>query len=475
MTKRQLNSSGRWHSILLFSRHTTIWPTSCAAQGKLGEAVVRFEQALALRPDFAEVRYNLGNVLLSQGKLAEATAQFEHAAILKPDFAEVHNNLGNILQGQGKLEQAVARYQRAAALKPDLAEAHNNLGNALKDLGKLTEATAQFEQAAVLKPNLAEIRFNLGNALLRQGKLDAAIAEFERAAALRPDFAEAHHSLGNALKDQGKLDEAAARFERALALRPDYAEAHYNRADLKTFRSHDADLARLESLAAASGLPPGKMLFIHFALGKALEDIGDYPRAFEHLLKANALRRSEVHYNEAASQRSFRLIAEVFNSTLLDHFSGVGDPSTVPIFVLGMPRSGSTLVEQILASHPQVHAAGELANLDRVVEIATVSSGQPIPFPQCVATLGAADLRRMGQAYLANLPTAAADKIRITDKMPTNFTYVGLIRMILPAPGSSTACATRWISACRVSQDSSWRVSRSAMTWPSWALFPLLP
>ena len=175
------------------------------------------------------------------------------------------------------------------------------------------------------------------------------------------------------------------------------------------------------------------MLYVRFALGKALEDVGDYARrAFEHLLQGNALKRREVKYDEAAHQQSFRAIAEIFDATLLDRFGGVGDPSPVPIFVLGMPRSGSTLIEQILASHPQVQAAGELKNLDRVVRAVSDASGRPVPFPQCISALDADGLRRLGQDYLASLPTLADGKIRITDKAPFNFLYVGLIRLILP-------------------------------------------
>ena len=174
------------------------------------------------------------------------------------------------------------------------------------------------------------------------------------------------------------------------------------------------------------------MAYIHFALGKALEDVGDYQRAFQHLLQGNALRRREITYDEADCQEMFRLIAELFDSELFDRFRGVGDPSPVPIFIVGMPRSGSTLVEQILASHPQVHAAGELTNLFRVVETVSDSAGRPIPFPRCVSALDADGFRRLGQAYLASLPLIAAGKTRITDKMLGNFLDVGLIHLMLP-------------------------------------------
>ncbi|HEX4144965.1 MAG TPA: sulfotransferase [Pirellulales bacterium] len=401
--------------------------------GRLAEAADVLRQILALRPDIAEMHNYLGRVLLGQRKLDEAAAEFEQATALKPSLFDAHGNLGNILRQQGKLDQAAARFRQVIALRPDLAASYNNLGNVLLNQGKADQAVVQFEQALALQPDFAEAYNNLGAALRMQGRLAEATARFEQALALMPDNAEAHNNLGNILWEQGKFAEAAARYDRALALKPDYAEAHYDRSDLKTFRPGDSDLAALEALAAEPDrLPPQKMLFIHFALGKALEDVGDYPRAFQHFLQGNALRRREITYNEANFQRHFQRVAEAFDASLLDRFRDAGDPSSTPIFVLGMPRSGSTLVEQILASHPQIQAAGELWNLDRVVRAVTDMAGQPAPFPTWLRGINAEGMRRLGQAYLASLPALAAGKTRIIDKAPSNFLYVGLIRLILP-------------------------------------------
>jgi tetratricopeptide (TPR) repeat protein len=367
------------------------------------------------------------------GRLAEAAAAYRKILALRPDSAEVYSNLGDILREQGKLDAAAAHYERAVALKPALFQTLNNLGNLLRAQGKLHQAAARLEQALALKPDFAEAHNNLGIVLMGQDKLDQAVTRFEQALAFRPDLAETHKNLGNALTQQGKFDEAAASYDQAIVLRPNYAEAHYHRSDVKTFRTGDAELAALESLAADAGrLPAGKMPYIHFALGKALEDVCDYPRAFEHLLKGNALKRREVDYNEAACRRNFQHIAQQFDSSLLDRFSAAGDPSPVPIFVVGMPRSGTTLVEQILASHPQVHAASELTNLDRIVRAVSDAAGRPAPFPAWVATLNADGVRGLGQAYLASLPSVAPGKTRITDKAISNFLFVGLIRLILP-------------------------------------------
>ncbi|HEX4145459.1 MAG TPA: sulfotransferase [Pirellulales bacterium] len=367
------------------------------------------------------------------GRMAAAAAAYRKILALQPGSAEVHSNLGDVLRERGEIDAAVEHYRRAVALKPSLFQPLNSLGNLLRTQGKLDEARACFEQAIGLKPDFAEALNNLGIVLMDQDKIDAAVARFEQALAVRSDLAETHKNLGNALTQQGKFDAAAASYERAISLRPNYAEAHYHRTDVKTFRPGDAEIAALESLAAGSGhLPPGKMPYIHFALGKALEDVGDFPRAFEHLLKGNALKRREVDYDEAACRKTFQHIAQQFDPALFDRLQGAGDPSPVPIFIVGMPRSGSTLVEQILASHPQVHAAGELTNLERVVRGVLDSAGRPIPFPAWIDALERDTVRRLGQTYLANLPAVADGKIRVTDKAPSNFLYVGLIRLILP-------------------------------------------
>jgi tetratricopeptide (TPR) repeat protein len=203
-------------------------------------------------------------------------------------------------------------------------------------------------------------------------------------------------------------------------------------AELKKFRPGDPELAALEQLAGDERLDPEKHVYVAFALGKALDDVGRYEQAFAHLRAANALKRRQIDYDEAAYVAACQAIRQVFGPELFTRFAGAGDPSPAPIFVLGMPRSGSTLIEQILASHPQVHGAGELDNLNQLVREICDADGRTIPFPQCIGSLDDDGLRRLGEAYLASLPPLADGKIRITDKMLGNFFSVGLIRLILP-------------------------------------------
>jgi tetratricopeptide (TPR) repeat protein len=330
----------------------------------------------------------------------------------------------------GRIHEAVALYKRVLLQKPDYAAAHINLGVALVQQGRIDEAIEHYQRALALDPRAADVLINLGTALATQGKIDDATAHYERALVIDPDNAMAHNGLGNILKILGRFDDARAHFERAIAIHPDYAEAHISRAEIKSFHPGDPDLAALEKLAGRDGSSANKAPIIHFALAKAFEDCGDYGRAFEQLRKGNDLKRRQIHYDEPATIKLFRRISAVFNSRLFDRFRGEGDPSSVPVFVVGMPRSGSTLVEQILASHPQIHGAGELTDLETATS--TVLGAGAVPFPDFVPTLDGARLRRIGQRYLAQLQALGNGRLRIVDKMPGNFLKIGLIRLVFP-------------------------------------------
>jgi tetratricopeptide (TPR) repeat protein len=402
------------------------------ADGRYDTAVEWIGQAIRLREDFFFYHYSLANALKALGRTDDAIAHYERALALNPDFADGHNNLGNVLAAQGRTADAMAHYERALVLNPNHANAHNNLGILLVARGMVADGQAHYERALVLDPDYADAHNNLGVVLADQGKLDDAMAHYQRVLAINPDHIEVHNNLGNLFKEQGSFDEALVHYARAIERRPDYAEAHFNRVEITTFHPGDSDLAALETLAAREDLPEYTAVHIHFALAKALDDCGDYTRAFEHLRGGNALKRRQINYNEANSIALFQRISTVFDRRLFDRFQGAGDPSTVPVFVLGMPRSGSTLIEQILASHPQIHGAGELPVLEILVAGLSHATEQPVPYPESVPAMDGAALLRLGQSYLAGLPAVADGKVRIVDKLSGNFLSIGLIRLILP-------------------------------------------
>jgi tetratricopeptide (TPR) repeat protein len=331
-----------------------------------------------------------------------------------------------------RIADAVALYQRALFLRPDFEQAHNNLGIALAAQGRTGEAITHYERAIAINPRLPGAHINLGVVLAAEGDPHQALEHYRRALELDPNHAEAHNNLGNLLKHMGRFDDAVAHYQRAVRIRPDYAEAYFNRAELKTYHRDDADLAALDSLAVRDDLPVNPAICVQFAMAKAFDDIGDYARSFEHLSKGNALKRRQIEYDEEGTVKLLERISKVFDNSFFDRIGVEGNYSSVPIFVVGMPRSGSTLIEQILTSHPDVQGAGEVRELEAAINDVARTGNNPGPYPECVLALDGMDLRRIGQAYLLRLQAPAAEQIRVTDKMPGNFAHIGLIRKILP-------------------------------------------
>jgi tetratricopeptide (TPR) repeat protein len=390
--------------------------------GQLDDAMALYRQLLALVPWHADARNNLGAALLAKGRIPEAIQQYEVVLGLHPRHFNAMGNLAAALAAQGRLDEAVARYQSAIAIDPAQAGAHYNLAGVLTALGRTGEAARSYRMALALKSEYAEAHNNLANLLATEGDHESAATHYRRALEINPRHAAAHNNLGSIARDLGRFDEAVAHFDRAIAIQPKLAEAHYHRAEIRTFRRGDADLTELEALAERADWRPRQAPFVHFALAKALEDVGDYERSFEHMRRGNDLKRSQTRYDEAAAMRQILRVAETFDRDLLERLRGEGDPSEAPIFVVGMPRSGSSLIEQILASHPRIHGAGEREDLERVA-----GAG----FPEDVRALGGDDLRRMGAAYLNRL-VMPGGALRIVDKLPHNFLRIGLIRLILP-------------------------------------------
>jgi tetratricopeptide (TPR) repeat protein len=402
------------------------------SQGRLDDAAVHFERALALKAGYAEAHNNLGNVRKKQNRLAEAAAQYECALGLRPGYAEAHNNLGNTLMAQGKLADALTHYQRALELGLDAAELHNNLGNVFTQHGDPAAAIAHFQRALALRPDVAEVHNNLGNALLREGRFADALAEYQRAIALRPDSADAYSNLGNAHKELGSIAEAVSAYEKAIALAPRAGVYYRHLVETRRVLPDDRYLADMETLALdMASLPTGDQKELHFALAKACADQQQHERAFNHCLAANALKRAEIVYDEPATLAVFDRIRAVFDSDMMRGRRGLGDPSRVPIFIVGMPRSGTTLVEQILASHSGVFGAGERNDIERSVARPTAQT-DALPFPELVPGLSDEVLRALGTSYVEGTVRMAPEATRVTDKMPGNFLFLGLIHLTLP-------------------------------------------
>jgi tetratricopeptide (TPR) repeat protein len=468
-----LQAMGRHaESMACFERAVALAPDLAAAHydlgnallalGRASEALASFDRALALEPDAAAVLSARGNALQALGKTAEAILCHEHALALRPDYAPAHNNLatalaalgntekahdhyvealalsagdadlhvnrGKALHRLGRDEEAIAEYERALALKPDDADALNDLGNALQSLGRHADAAERYTAALALRPEFAAAHSNLGNSLHALDRHDEAIAQYHAALAARPDNAVAANNLGTALRELGRLAEARRAFERALAIAPDQASFHLNLAEVKRFVAGDAQLPALEALARRlEALPRQQQIELHFAVAKARADLGDHAAAFRHLQQGNALKRTDIAYDEGAMLSLLARIATVFTPELMRSKGGLGAASEVPVFIIGMPRSGTSLVEQILASHPAVFGGGEL------IEFTALASETVADFPEGIPAMEGGALAALGRRYLASLAARApAAARRVTDKLPANFLLAGLIRLALP-------------------------------------------
>jgi tetratricopeptide (TPR) repeat protein len=404
---------------------------SLYALGRVEEARLQFERALAIDPGFAQAYCNLGIVLKAQGQNAAAIANFHQAIARKPRSADAHRNLADLLQALKRDEEAIAHYQTALAIRPDYAQACNNLGNSLQKLSRCQEAEDCYRRAIALKPNYAHAHCNLGDVLLTLRRQEEAIKHFENAIAIDPSLAAAHHHLGIGLQTLGRLDEAARAYERAVELAPQQAQFHINLANARRFHAADPRLAAMETLLGDAGQSDDDRIVLHFALAKAFADLEQHERSFQHLLEGNALKRRQISYVEAETLQIFTRVQTVIGGALLTDRHG-GDPAREPVFVIGMARSGTSLIEQILASHSKVHGAGELEDFGHAVSNFAQSKGPCAGILELLPRLSGDDLRQIGADYLARIRPGAGAAQRIVNKMPSNFVFAGLIHLVLP-------------------------------------------
>lgn len=371
--------------------------------------------------------------LFQQGRLAEAGPLYQ--ALLKSDprnFGYLRD-LGLIRFREGKFEEAILLIGRALAGNPRSAPLQNTLGAAFAALGRFREAIRHYEKALAHEPGYTEAQANIGAARLALQEPQAAIAAFEAAIAAKPDLVAARQGLGDAFDALGRQDDARTAFEAALRLAPRNAVLHRRLAECRRYGPGDAHLSVMEELAADStSLPLPEQVQLHAALAKAYDDLGQHERAFRQVMEGNRLQRAQFTYREAETLGLLKRIEAQFTAQLLAEKEGLGHPARVPIFIIGMPRSGSTLVEQILASHPKVFGAGEIRNFDTAITGLGRGRFETAGFLEGLPSLTKKHLHRLGASYLASIKGAPPTAQRITNKLLGNFLYAGLIHLALP-------------------------------------------
>jgi len=402
----------------------TLLPQDAAAHNNLGnalgergrydDAVSSYRRALALRPDFAEAHNNLGNALLDTGQFEPAVASYERALELKPGYVEAYRNLGNALRGLGRLDQAADSYRRALALNPECAEAHNELGMALRDLGRPDEAVISYGRALQIRPDYAEAHSNLGIALRLQGHTAEAEISCRRALAFDPDLSAAVVALAELHADRGQFAQAQDLFQRAISMQPQSPEAWAGIARLRTMTASDAAWLAEAQRVAGQNLPARQEVLLRYAIGKYFDDLKDFEQAFLSYRRANELTRQyRAPHEQRQLKQAVDLITQRYDAHWLSQAGAAAASSNRPVFIVGMLRSGTSLAEQILASHPQVFGAGELTFWPTAS-----SANEP--------------LGKLADSYLRLLAQLSPDAARVIDKMPGNFLHLGLIHAALP-------------------------------------------
>jgi Flp pilus assembly protein TadD len=334
--------------------------------------------------------------------------------------------------GRGLLNEAIPLYRRILSFK-DSPVIRNNLGHALAQLGKSDAAIAEYRRAVELKPDYPEALCNWGAALASLDRTHEAEQKYREAIATDAGFAGAHHNLGVILKETGRLDEATRAAQRAVDLAPRNTSYYEQLAALRPFAADDRYLKALEDLAEdPAALNAAEQTHLHFALARAYEDTGRFDAAFAQLLAGNGLKRRHTGYDEAAALGCMDRMHELFSADFMARHDSAGKSSALPVFIVGMPRSGTTLIEQILASHPEISGAGELTLLDEAAgALIGTLPGSP-PFPDMALSMSGEHFRALAETYLGGLARRAPGASRIVDKMPGNFLFVGLIHLALP-------------------------------------------
>ena len=399
---------------------------------RFDEAVAVHRRVLEIRGDDADAYFNLGNALWKLKNFDQAVAVYRQGLEFRPDDADAFYWLGRALNEIEQFDEAVDSYRRSLEIRPNDAETCFHLAGLLWRQKKFSEAEAAYRRLLAIQPNNMDALFCLGSCLQKQGKHDTALQAYRKAVKIEPGYAKGHGNIGYLLTLMGKLDEAEAAFRRALEIQPDFARVYFGLSYIRTLKAKDADITAMEKLLAVPSAADEEVLHLCFSLARAYEDKGDYERAFQHLERGNRLQRSSFQYNVGDDENMAERIIKVFNKVFVDLRAGQGCPSDEPIFILGMPRSGTSLIEQILASHSDVFGAGELREFRLFASGMKQASNVGREFPEAARDLSPKALRSFGEFYLITLRQRAPEAPRFTDKMPRNFFYIGLIRMVFP-------------------------------------------
>lgn len=406
-------------------------------QGKLDRAADPFQRCIELAPDAGGAYLNLAHVLCHQGKLEAAVSCLRQCLSRLPQFPEAHYNQGNNLASLGLLQEAIHHYREAVRLQPDFVEAHNNLASTLFLLEQADQAIEPLESVLRLRPDDTQAHCNLGRAYQDMSRFTEAVRSYNRALELQPNYGPAHNGVGHALLVQGDAEGAERHFRRALHNNHAVVQPLLNLAIHGMYTAAEPGIDRLKGWLADPRLPVDFAVQLHFTLGNLFLRREAWDDAFHHFSQGNAMKRSLLQKNgrgfdAAAHARLIDQMIALFTPEYFRRVQGFGVPSELPVFIVGMPRSGTTLVEQILSCHPKVFGAGELPDLGRLAASLPARLGAEQAYPECLAQLDGAQARAVAETYLERITALGGSAERVTDKMIELSLHLGFAATLFP-------------------------------------------
>jgi tetratricopeptide (TPR) repeat protein len=403
-----------------------VWKLLAAALAlQRKNAVPALEKAAHLMPHDAEAHTNLGNALSAARQLDAAARSYRRAVAINLHDAGLQSSLGNTLLELGHPGEALECFRRALEIEPGSVAAHGNCGNVFRYLGQLDAAQASYRQVLALNRGSADAHYNLAIVLRLQNRAAEAEAHCRTALEINPDMTGAIVLSAKFFADRGQFQDAEARLQRAIALEPESTDAWGAIPHLRKMRTDDTAWLEGALRISEKPLPPRRESRLRFAMGKYFDDTKDYPRAFQNYRRANELAQSgRQKHDRHALEQTVDLIIRSYDPAWVSRNRGDGIASLRPVFIVGMPRSGTTLAEQILAAHPAVFGANELGHWGTAsaAYLAAVKAGEN-PGKR---------MHRLADEYLGMLQGLSADALRVVDKMPANFLSMGFIHAALP-------------------------------------------
>ena len=398
------------------------------AQGLTDRAIEHYKHAIKIKPDYVDALYNLGNIFRDDNRLDDAIKSYKKVIDIKPDYDDAQFNLGVSLQILGQVDKAIDHYEKALLSIPDNTGIRINLGCIFQNLGNLDDAIKEYKKVLKIDSSHIIALNNLGTCLKEIGDMHEAIEYFKKALETKPDYSDVYYNLGYVFQDLGQFDKAILNYERAISI-DNYPMAYHSLSQLKKYKPNDTQIIQMESLLKSGDLSQSEQINICFALANIYEKFGNQVEFFNYLNEGNILQKNESSYSLVNTENELNVIKKMFQKPFPSALKSISYSSSEKtlIFIVGMPRSGTSLVEQIISSHRSVYGAGELNTLTKLAS--------PI-----INNFMLGDIDQVTEQALTFIRNEYLDKLEqlniedkvITDKLPLNFQYIGFILSAFP-------------------------------------------